>query len=419
MKLFTLFLFFLFLNHSQAFAWWTQKDLPKNSRQNDSKDIERLKQAIRTIHLYSLQDGRQTFVQTGRALVIDQRHLITSSYNLSRMARYKNYSLYVQQNNQLYPCQIKYLDLFNGTALIYSSQSLTQFPLQSNYDFSPTPNLENSRLLLNDKSEHLLSNPRAKDDGLRELKQLTTLPQAPYFASGSAIINGRYKISGMYLGKTQDDGGEYFIPISKLAYLFDKAKLSPEISPDSQLAQKQFQSQIKAFREKFIAALAKSNTQNSFLLSLWKIKNISKVLNCLESGSDENKILKCTPRLPLMIDPYGKAFEFELVFKIFATKNTSDLNQQVSSFSESYKNTFGEQLTCDQSRLRIDQDDSQVHFCYEKSSEDKLYHTLVRTIILPIQSYSLGLFIHSNFLSKEDTKNLLKPLHSKIERVLK
>lgn len=418
MKLFTIFFFFLLFNHPQAFAWWTQKNLSKNSTNSDTQYTERLKQSIRTIYLYTLLDGKQTFVQTGRALVIDQKHMITSSYNLSRMARYKNYSLYVQQNNQLYPCQIKYLDLFNGIALIYTQNSFTKFPLPSDYDFTQITSLEKSRLLINDKSEFILTNPRAKDDGLRELKLLTTVPQAPYSASGSVILNGRYKISGIYLGKTQDDSGEYFVPISKLAYLFDKAKLSPEM-PDPLLPQKQFQSQIKAFREKFIASLVKSNTQTSFLLSLWKIKNIPKALNCIESGADENKVLTCTPRLPLMVDPYGKAFEFEIVFKIFSSKKSSDLTQQVSIFSENYQKTFGEQLTCDQSRLRVDHDDSQIHFCYEKSTEENLYHTLVRTIILPVQSLSLGIFIHSNFLTKEEVQSILRPIHSKIERVLK
>ncbi len=207
------------------------------------------------------------------------------------------------------------------------------------------------------------------------------------------------------------------MPTAKLTHLFEKAKLSASIAPDYAAPQRQFINQIKAFQDKLIHSLLAEQLQQATIpLAVWQIQKLPTSLHCSQLPNSNPTGLKCELKIPLMIDPYTSAFQFELVFQPLISNNSKDLSEQAQVLAEKFQNQFRTNPTCKQYRMQIKKADAQFQFCTEPNDLiENTQHSLFRAILRPQKNESLAIILHVSGLNAEQTKVLMKPLFLKAE----
>jgi hypothetical protein len=391
---------------------------------SDSITFER---AHRFLYAVSIYDGNSNLISSSIMLAIDNHHFVAPYLSIASTIR-RPLKIFAGLSpggpGTLSEVSLQYIDLFSGTALLYSPGEIKDH-IQINDLSSGIPSSGETMKVVatsgNSADGVAAIYTGVVSDDVHEVFTLNSpLSLNTTKPIGCLLLSKEGKIVGIYQGNSYLKSTETFTLSSSFLYLFKKAMTSQVFPTDVRGIQRQLTNQLKALMVRTVASLEKPGFLPAMNLSPWSLRAPSNYLNC-EVDSIGNTI-KCNPRAPLFVEDNVPAVNVEGTYSRMESSGLSDLIPQVASLSMSSQQHFNDRrLACRQQRTTLAPslpiEDFQAHFCLSKSTlQDSSYDLFLRGVSIPKNKKSLYFQVLVEGFPVKDTKKISHLLVNLLQR---
>jgi hypothetical protein len=415
-----LILFSVFFQFSVGHAAWPTNP-PVAVANAESMGMDRAHKILYKLQIYT-SNAEPQLVSSAAMLAIDSHHFVAPYLSIAASIR-NPYKIFTTINGAEHEVSLQYIDIFSGTALLYSPFEVTDYILATDFS-SVLPTSGESMKIAGpvgdsiDGTVALYTGPLS-DDVHQVFTLKSTLLPTQIKTNGCLLINRDGKISGIYQGNTYLKNTETFTLSSSFFYLFKKATTSSVFPTDSNSIRRQLSNQIKALVGRTMGSLDKPSISPLMRLSPWTLKDLPNYLLCEADLKAADDTVTCKPRLPIFVEEQVPALNVEGIFSSIDVSNSSDLHSIIDGKSENERNTFLNRHTaCRQQRTALStSDDFQVHFCISKSTlQDSEFDVLLRGASIPKGKKSVYFQFLIQGFDLDETKKVSKILVSSLQR---
>ena len=391
---------------------------------SDSISFERAHRFLYPVHIY---DVNSKLISSSMMLAIDNHHFVAPYLSIASTVR-RPLKVFASFNSGgaevLSEVALQYIDLFSGTALLFSPSEIKDHIQVSDLSSGVPSSGETMKIVAtsgNSADGVAAIYTGVVSDDVHDVFTLNSpLSLNTTKPIGCLLLSKEGKVVGLYQGNSYLKNTETFTLSSSFLYLFKKAITSQVFPTDTRTLQRQLTNQLKALMARTVASLEKPGLLPALNLAPWSLRAPSNYLSC-EVDSIGNTVY-CGPRAPLFVEDNVPAVNVEGTYSRMDSSGTADLVPQVVALSMSSEQRFNDRiLACRQQRMtlapRLPTEDFQSHFCLSKSTlQDSSYDLFLRGVSIPKNKKSLYFQVLVEGFPVQDTKKISHLLVDLLQR---